>query len=94
MLCDRLNQLTRSPGTSRRLIRHVTDRPGHDRRYAIDTTKISRDLGWTPRFDFETALGEMVDWYLDHEEWIDSIRSGEYRRFYEQQYGGRLEGQR
>jgi dTDP-glucose 4,6-dehydratase len=70
----------------------VTDRPGHDRRYAIDSRKIARELGWTPRRDLAGALPEVVDWYLGHAEWIDAIRSGEYRRFYDEQYGERLRG--
>ena len=94
-ICDLVDDRLRRPrGTSRALVRHVADRPGHDRRYAIDATKISRDLCWTPRVDFTVALGEVVDWYLSHKNWIDSIRSGEYRRYYDQQYGGRLEEQR
>ena len=93
-VCDLVDtRLGRAPGASRELLRHVTDRLGHDRRYAVDTSKINRDLGWRARFNFEAALGEMVDWYLSHEEWVDAIRSGEYRRFYDQQYGERLEDQ-
>lgn len=93
LVCDLVDaRLGRDPNTSRALVRHVTDWPGHDRRYAIDIAKIRRELGWRPRFAFETALGDTVDWYLSHGSWVESIRSGEYRRFYEEQYGGRLEG--
>jgi dTDP-glucose 4,6-dehydratase len=94
-VCDLVDErLERLPGTSRALVRLVTDRPGHDRRYAIDTTKINRELSWTSRFNFAEALGEVVDWYLAHKEWIDSIRSGDYRRYYDEQYGKRLEERR
>lgn len=88
-LCALLDQrLGRSgDGCSRRLIRFVTDRPGHDRRYAIDAGKIQRELGWRPRYRFETALAETVDWYLANGPWIDFIRSGDYRRWMETQYG-------
>jgi dTDP-glucose 4,6-dehydratase len=72
------------------LIRHVEDRPGHDRRYAIDAGKLVRELGWSPRFEFEAALADVVDWYLAHSQWVSTIRSGEYRRFYERQYAHRL----
>ena len=83
-------RLGRRPGTGRELIRHVAGRPGHDRRYAIDARKIARELGWAPQRDLGTSLPEVVDWYLSHAEWVDAIRSGEYRRFYAEQYGERL----
>ena len=90
-ICDLVDaRLGRASGAGRKLIRHVTDRPGHDRRYAIDSGKIARELGWTPRHELATALPEVVDWYLSHSQWIDTIRSGEYRRFYAEQYGERL----
>jgi dTDP-glucose 4,6-dehydratase len=90
-LCDLLDdRLNRKGGErSRRLIRFVTDRPGHDRRYAIDAGKIERQLGWRPRFDFETALARTVDWYLDHPSWIAYVRSGEYRQWIETNYNRR-----
>jgi dTDP-glucose 4,6-dehydratase len=91
-LCDLVDaRLGRPAGTARRLIRHVEDRPGHDRRYAINAGKIGRELGWRPRFAFEAALGDVVDWYLEHRDWVDAIRSGDYRTFYDRQYGRRLE---
>ena len=68
-------------------IRSVTDRPGHDRRYAIDTSKIRRELGWQPSVDFTTGLGQTVDWYLDHADWIAHVTSGEYRKYYDSVYG-------
>ena len=70
------------------LIRHVDDRPGHDRRYALDTGRL-RALGWQPARAFEEALDETVAWYRDRREWWEPIKSGEYRRYYEQQYGER-----
>lgn len=90
-VCDLVDaRLGRRNGTSRQLLRHVADRPGHDRRYAIDSRKIARELGWAPRRTLATSLPEVVDWYLSHSEWIETIRSGEYRRFYDEQYGKRL----
>jgi dTDP-glucose 4,6-dehydratase len=71
------------------LIRHVQDRPGHDRRYAIDASRIDRELGWRPRFTFEEALPRTIAWYLGHDEWLKRVRSGAYREYYELQYGRR-----
>lgn len=71
------------------LIRHVTDRPGHDRRYAIDPTKIETELGWRPRYTFETGIKETIQWYLDHEDWWRKIKSGEYMDYYKKQYGAK-----
>ncbi|MDP2989636.1 MAG: dTDP-glucose 4,6-dehydratase, partial [Kiritimatiellota bacterium] len=71
------------------LIQHVTDRPGHDRRYAIDSTKIETELGWRRQFDFETALKATVDWYLQNRDWWERIRSGEYQKYYAAMYGNR-----
>lgn len=68
------------------LIKHVQDRPGHDRRYAIDDTKIARDLGWKPAMDFEQGIRDTVAWYLRHHDWVESVTSGDYRRWVEQQY--------
>jgi dTDP-glucose 4,6-dehydratase len=91
-LCDLLDQRLNRKGAngSRRHIRFVADRPGHDRRYAIDAGKIERELGWRPRFDFETALARTVDWYLDNASWIAYVRSGEYRKWIETNYDRRL----
>lgn len=72
------------------LIRYVQDRPGHDRRYAIDCGKAQRELGWKPEHDFESALRATVDWYLTHRSWWERIRSGAYQHYYETLYGGRL----
>jgi dTDP-glucose 4,6-dehydratase len=76
-------------GKPRTLIRHVQDRPGHDRRYAIDCSKIERELGWRPQYRFEEGLRETIRWYQDNEPWVAQVRSGEYLRYYEQQYGRR-----
>jgi dTDP-glucose 4,6-dehydratase len=73
----------------RSLIRFVKDRPGHDRRYAIDSGKIERELGWRPQIEFERGLRETIDWYGAHTNWVTAIRTGAYLQYYEQQYGGR-----
>jgi len=67
-------------------IRYVADRPGHDRRYALDTTKVRKDLGWAPRVDFPSGLQQTVDWYLSHADWVARVTSGEYRQYYESVY--------
>ncbi len=87
LMDERLNRSGKD--ASEHLIEFVTDRPGHDRRYAIDATKISKALGWKPRHGFEEALAETVDWYLNHLEWVESVRSGGYRDWIEQNYGKR-----
>jgi len=69
------------------LIEYVTDRPGHDRRYAIDAGKMERDLGWTPRFTFEEALPRTISWYREHGDWLARVREGAYRAYYDTQYG-------
>jgi dTDP-glucose 4,6-dehydratase len=81
--------LGRGHGTSDKLIRHVKDRPGHDRRYALDAATLRTKLGWRPRETFETALPTLVRWYLDHKDWTDAVRTGAYRQYYERQYAGR-----
>lgn len=88
-LCDLLDRLRpRSDGRSyREQISFVTDRPGHDRRYAIDAEKIGHDLGWTPRETFATGLERTVRWYLDHAEWVEHVTSGAYRQWIGKQYG-------
>jgi dTDP-glucose 4,6-dehydratase len=83
-------RLGRTAGTASGRIRHVDDRPGHDRRYAIDAGKLRRELGWSPKEPFAAGLANVVDWYLNHQDWVDTIRSGEYRQYYEQQYEQRL----
>lgn len=84
---DRL--LGRPEGASERLITYVTDRAGHDLRYAIDSSKLRRELGWEPAFRFEEGIEQTVRWYLENREWMDRITSGEYEHYYEQMYGNR-----
>jgi len=72
-----------------RLITFVKDRPGHDRRYAIDSTKVQRELGWCPSLDFETGLARTIEWYMSHRTWLDHVVSGQYQAYYEQMYAGR-----
>lgn len=70
-------------------VEYVKDRPGHDRRYAIDASKIKRELGWEPQHKFEQAIAGTIKWYRDHQDWWRAIKSGEYLKYYDQQYGGR-----
>ena len=76
-------------GTSDALITYVSDRPGHDLRYAIDSTKLKCELGWEPSLQFEEGIEKTVRWYLEHQEWIDCITSGEYEKYYELIYKNR-----
>lgn len=91
LLCDLMDaRLGHSAkASSRHLIRFVADRPGHDRRYAIDATKIKNSLGWEPSYAFEKALEATVDWYMKNMGWVNSVRSGEYRKWIEINYGDR-----
>lgn len=77
-------------GVSKDLIKYVADRPGHDRRYAIDPTKIMTELGWKPQYTFETGIVETIQWYIDNQEWWKNIKSGEYMNYYQKQYGDKL----
>lgn len=87
VLCKTMDEkLEREPGTSEKLITYVKDRAGHDRRYAIDASKINRELGWAPSLQFEEGIGKTVDWYLANEEWLEHVTSGLYQQYYEQQY--------
>ena len=79
-------KLNREPGTSEKLITYVKDRAGHDKRYAIDATKLKNELGWEPSLQFEEGLEKTVDWYLENEEWLINVTSGEYQNYYEKQY--------
>src|SRR6185369_18076907 len=73
------------------LIAYVQDRPGHDRRYGIDATKIRNELGWSPKMSLDQGLNATVDWFRSHRQWWQRIKSGEYRKYYETQYGERLQ---
>src|SRR5574344_331901 len=84
---DRL--LGRPVGTSDHLITHVTDRAGHDLRYAIDSSKLKNELGWKPSLQFEAGIEKTVRWYLENQEWMDRVTSGEYEKYYEQMYARR-----
>ena len=78
--------LKRENGSSKDLIRFVDDRPGHDKRYAIDASKINSELGWEPSLQFEEGLNKTVDWYMNNQLWLDNVTSGEYQKYYDQQY--------
>lgn len=84
-VCDKL--LGRAEGGSEKLITYVTDRAGHDLRYAIDATKLTSELGWKPSLQFEEGLEKTVRWYLDNQDWLDHVTSGEYMNYYKQMYG-------
>ncbi|MGC4058134.1 MAG: dTDP-glucose 4,6-dehydratase [Chitinophagaceae bacterium] len=87
LLCNKMDEkLGRSEGTSAQLITYVKDRPGHDKRYAIDATKINKELGWAPSVTFEEGLSRTIDWYLENEEWLNHVTSGDYQKYYTQQY--------
>ena len=94
--CEKTNidvtrEILRQLGKPESLIRFVKDRPGHDRRYAMDATKIETELGWRPQVTFEQGLDDTIRWYRDHADWVADIRTGAYLRYYEQQYGDRLD---
>ncbi|MGQ7884807.1 dTDP-glucose 4,6-dehydratase [Paenibacillus sp. WC2504] len=82
--------ILRELGKPESLIQYVKDRPGHDRRYGIDATKITKELGWEPKHNFETGIHETIRWYLDYQEWWKRIQTGEYQQYFAQQYGERL----
>jgi dTDP-glucose 4,6-dehydratase len=87
LLCRLMDQkLGREAGESEKLITYVKDRPGHDRRYAIDAKKINKELGWKPSVTFEEGLSQTIDWYLANNEWLANVTSGEYQTYYERQY--------
>ena len=90
VLCRQMDEkLGREAGSSEKLITYVTDRAGHDMRYAIDATKLKEELGWTPSLQFEEGLSKTIDWYLSNEEWLNNITSGNYQKYYEEQYANR-----
>jgi|TARA_B110000211_G_scaffold55157_1_gene61289 dTDP-glucose 4,6-dehydratase len=87
ILCHQMDdKLKREAGTSEKLITYVKDRPGHDLRYAIDASKINKELGWRPTVTFEEGLSETIDWYLNNEEWLENVTSGKYQNYYNEQY--------
>jgi len=87
LLCGIMDEkLGRQKGSSAQLITFVKDRPGHDKRYAIDATKIKSELGWEPSLQFAEGLEKTIDWYLDNQDWLDNVTSGEYQNYYQNQY--------
>lgn len=85
-ICDLLDELVPKAGSYRSQISYVTDRPGHDKRYAIDASKLERELGWKPAETFESGIRKAVNWYLTHQSWVDNVTSGAYQQWVEQQY--------
>jgi dTDP-glucose 4,6-dehydratase len=91
-LCDMMDEkLGRTKGKSRELITFVTDRAGHDLRYAIDASKIERELGWKPSVTFEEGLSQTVDWYLENQDWLAHVTSGDYQGYYDRMYKLRID---
>ncbi len=87
LLCKQMDaKLGREAGESEKLIAYVKDRPGHDLRYAIDASKINKELGWKPSVTFEQGLEKTIEWYLSNEEWLKNVTSGDYQKYYEEQY--------
>jgi len=87
LVCKKMDEkLGRPSGESAKLITYVKDRPGHDRRYAIDATKINKELGWKPSLTFEEGIEKTIDWYLANQQWLDHVTSGDYQNYYEKQY--------
>lgn len=87
LLCKQIDEkLGREVGSSEKLITYIKDRPGHDRRYAIDASKINKELGWKPSVTFEEGLSITIDWYLENEEWLNHVTSGDYQNYYSTQY--------
>ncbi|NEW78088.1 MAG: dTDP-glucose 4,6-dehydratase [Gelidibacter sp.] len=87
LLCELMDKkLGRETGSSAKLITYIKDRPGHDKRYAIDATKINKELGWKPSVTFEEGLSKTVDWYLENEVWLNNVTSGKYQEYYNKQY--------
>jgi len=90
LMCKLMDEkLGNASGTSEQLITYVKDRPGHDRRYAIDATKINKELGWSPSVTFEEGLKLTIDWYFDNQDWLKHVTSGDYKHYYEEQYSKR-----
>jgi dTDP-glucose 4,6-dehydratase len=90
LLCKLMDEkLGREVGSSENLITYVTDRAGHDLRYAIDSSKLQQELGWEPSLQFSEGLEKTVSWYLDNEKWLDNVTSGDYQKYYDKMYKGR-----
>lgn len=90
LLCKIMDEkLSRERGTSEKLITFVTDRAGHDQRYAIDSSMLQKDLDWTPSLQFEEGLSKTVDWYLENEDWLQNVTSGNYQDYYKEQYNSK-----
>ena len=90
LLCAQMDEkLGRAKGESEQLITYVKDRPGHDRRYAIDATKLNKELGWTPSVTFEQGLAATIDWYLSNGPWLENVTSGSYQKYYNEMYANR-----
>ncbi|WP_370088937.1 dTDP-glucose 4,6-dehydratase [Ekhidna sp.] len=90
LLCDIMDRkLGNAQGTSRKLITYVKDRAGHDLRYAIDASKLNKELGWEPSLQFEEGLSKTVDWYFDNEQWLQDVTSGDYLKYYDDHYSNR-----
>lgn len=90
LLCKIMDKkLNREAGTSQKLITYVTDRPGHDMRYAIDSSKLQKELDWSPIPEFSEGLEKTVDWYLSNTQWLENVLSGDYEKYYEKMYSGR-----
>jgi len=87
LLCNQMDKkLSNDFGTSQKLITYVNDRPGHDLRYAIDASKINSELGWSPSVTFEEGLSKTIDWYLENDNWLKNVTSGNYKKYYKEQY--------
>jgi dTDP-glucose 4,6-dehydratase len=87
LLCTQMDKKLGKPaGSSEQLITYIKDRPGHDRRYAIDSSKINRELDWKPSVTFQEGLSETIDWYLANTEWLNNVTSGNYQNYYESMY--------
>jgi dTDP-glucose 4,6-dehydratase len=82
-------KLGREKGESEKLITYVTDRAGHDKRYAIDASKLENELNWMPSIKFEEGLSKTVDWYLENQDWVNKVTSGSYKEYYENMYDNR-----
>ncbi len=90
LVCDLLDQKLGCDPSRRSLVQFVADRPGHDRRYATDAAKITRELGWRPKETLPTGIAKTIDWYLSHPDWVEGVLGGDYARYFDRQYGTRI----